>query len=387
MSNLPSAVAKSGNFPAGRNLDQVCVAIVELGGGVNLADVYAFCSKNGYLNPEIHIDCVDGAVPVLSGAGGADGEVMLDLEVIAGVAQGVKILVVFGPNTDQGFVDAIKAAVNHSLNPCVVSISWGSSISNFSDYTRKAMDGVFQQAKAKKVLITVASGDNGSNDGTSDPIVDYPSSSPWALACGGTRLTLDDKGNKINEKCWDLSDGNGSSGGGFTTLYSKPDYQKNISIAAGRCSPDVAGNADPATGYPVVVDGVPITIGGTSAVAPLYAALCAIITSRLGQPVDNWHEVLYSDPTVTVDVIGGNNGAYSCGTGYDLVTGLGTIDGEKLLQSLAVANGLKVLDPAPAKSANPFPVLHISLWQKLLAFLSGKKKNAAFAKKHTTKLK
>jgi len=386
MSDLPSLVAKVYNFPLGRSLNDICVAIVELGGGVSLSDIYSFCAKNGYLNPEIHIDCVGGAVPVLSGPTGADGEVMLDIEIIAAVAQGVKILIVFAPNTDAGFAQGIKAARTHSLKPCTISISWGAPISSWSDSGIKSMSQEILQAKLAKILTTVASGDNGSKDGTNAAVVDFPSSDPNSLACGGTRLTLDDKGNKLNETSWDLAQGNGSSGGGYTDLFVKPDYQKNISVSSGRCSPDVAGNADPVTGYPVIVDGVPITIGGTSAVAPLYAALCAIITSRLGQPVDNWHEILYSDQSVTVDVIGGGNGDYQCVEGYDLVTGLGTIDGEKLLQSLADSNGIKVLDPVPAKQNPPVPVLHISLWQKLLALWNqqfGRK--PSFAKKHVTK--
>lgn len=217
------------------------------------------------------------------------------------------------------------------------------------------MDNAFKSALAKGIMVFAAAGDGGSRDDTDNPTTDYPAASPYVLSCGGTKLELDQNGNKVSESCWGHYNSNGASGGGVCESYPIPAYQSKISpnfIVKGRYVPDVSGNADPETGYEITSDGQIQITGGTSAVAPLYASLCAIISSRLGQPVSNWHSVLYSDTSVTVDVIGGDNQDYECTAGFDLVTGLGTIDGEKLLEALSVTNGLKILDPIPS---NPQP--------------------------------
>ncbi len=133
---LPSVVAKCYNFPQGKDLKNQVVAIVELGGGYSPADIYKYCAKNGYMNPVLYNDLVDGATNVILGPDSADGEVQLDICVVAAIAQGVTILVMFGPNSSAGFISAIKAAVNHKLNPCAVSISWGSGVDTWSDQER-----------------------------------------------------------------------------------------------------------------------------------------------------------------------------------------------------------------------------------------------------------
>src|SRR5262249_49348076 len=152
------------------------------------------------------------------------------------------------------------------------------------------------------VTILAASGDDGSSDGSSDgsATVDFPAASPYVVACGGTKLTL--RGNTIGtEEAWnELATNEGATGGGVSENFLLPVYQQKAKVPAapngfvGRGVPDVAGNADPATGYKVVVDGQQTVIGGTSAVAPLWAGLLALINQSLGKNVGFVNAVLYS---------------------------------------------------------------------------------------------
>lgn len=362
---LPSAVAKAYNFPEGRSLEKQTVAIIQLGGSFNPQDILDYCDKHGYIKPELYIETVDNAVLEYTGPNGADGEVCLDTCVVAAVAQGVRIVNIFAPNSESGFAHAIESALDHDLKPCVISISWGAPITRWTVKGRSMMDSAMKRAAAIGIPIFVASGDLGSRNGTDKAVVDYPSSSPWAIGCGGTHLITNPDGTRKFEKAWTLGDGRGSTGGGHTDLYEKPDYQKicengtcpMLGGVKGRAVPDVSGNADPGTGYDIIADGVSMTVGGTSAVSPLYAALWAIICSRLD--VDclwdlNAHEILYGH-AVTVDVVGGENGDYQCTTNYDLCTGLGVLNGEALLETVSYLAGLPVLPPEPAKPQQIIP--------------------------------
>jgi kumamolisin len=101
--------------------------------------------------------------------------------------------------------------------------------------------------------------------------------------------------------------------------------------------PDVAGDADPATGWTVRVDGQTFPIGGTSAVAPMWAGLVALLNKALGRPVGYLHPQLYSATVAATfrDITSGSNGAYSAGPGWDACTGLGSPDGAALLAALS----------------------------------------------------
>jgi len=194
------------------------------------------------------------------------------------------------------------------------------------------------------VTVLAASGDSGSTDGSSDgkPTVDFPASSPYVIGCGGTRLTL--SGAKINsEVVWnDLSSNEGATGGGVSGFFALPTYQlpagvpKSPSGFVGRGVPDVAGDADPQTGYSVVVDGSAAVFGGTSAVAPLWAGLLARINQSLGKDLGYVNPLLYARGSAATfhDITSGTNGTYSAGTGWDACTGLGSPDGSALLASL-----------------------------------------------------
>src|SRR6202011_1072179 len=195
-----------------------------------------------------------------------------------------KIVVYFAPNTDAGFLDAITTAIHDTTHkPSVISISWGGPESSWTAQAMTAMDDAFQAAASLGITVCVASGDNGSSDGVAGggDHVDFPASSSFVLACGGTSLRTQ-QGAIASETVWNNGAGGGASGGGISSVFALPAWQKGLSARKGngasiprtmRGVPDVAGDADPATGYNVRVDGSDTVIGGTSAVAPLWAAL------------------------------------------------------------------------------------------------------------------
>jgi kumamolisin len=206
------------------------------------------------------------------------------------------------------------------------------------------MQTALEDAAALGVTVTAAAGDNGSGDGVSDgqPHVDFPASSPYALACGGTKLAA--SGNSItSEVVWNEDSANeGATGGGVSTVFARPAWQQGVTVPkapsgfAGRGVPDVAGNADPLTGYQVLVDGSAQVIGGTSAVAPLWAALIARCNQKLGRPVGDPHAAIYQIGSKAFrDITQGNNGAYQAATGWDACTGFGSPQGEALLAALS----------------------------------------------------
>ncbi|HWF61393.1 MAG TPA: S53 family peptidase [Nitrospira sp.] len=271
---------------------------------------------------------------------------MLDIEVAAAVAPKALIAVYFAPNTDKGFLDAVTKAIHDTTHkPSVISISWGSAEDNWTEQAMTSFDEAFQTAGALGVTVCCAAGDNGSADGETDgkAHVDFPASSPFALGCGGTKLTA--SGNTItNEIVWNES-ADSATGGGVSNFFPMPQYQSTAGIPPsanpgshnGRGVPDVAGDADPATGYVVRVDGEEFVIGGTSAVAPLWAGLIALMNQKLSHPVGFLNPLIYQ-PLVGKgsfrDISSGNNGAYSAKQGWDACTGWGTPNGAKLLQAL-----------------------------------------------------
>jgi kumamolisin len=191
--------------------------------------------------------------------------------------------------------------------------------------------------------VCVAAGDGGSSDGVTDgnAHVDFPASSPHVLACGGTRLQ--GSGNTIgSETVWNDGSQGGATGGGVSDAFPLPAWQNGAGVPVsvnpgariGRGVPDVAGDADPATGYSVLVDGQSTVYGGTSAVAPLWAALIARINQQLGKPAGFVNALLYTHAAALHDVTTGSNGAYSAGPGWDACTGLGSPDGTRIATAL-----------------------------------------------------
>ena len=193
-SYTPPQVAELYQFPAGTDGTGQTIAIIELGGGFGSSDLDPYFAGLGLPVPSVTAASVDGAVNQPGqDPNGADGEVLLDIEVAGGVAPGAAQVVYFAPNTDQGFVDAVTTAVHATPTPVVVSISWGQSEDSWTAQARTSLDQAMADAAALGVTVTVAAGDNGSSDGQSGSgiHVDFPASSPHALACGGTSLRGD----------------------------------------------------------------------------------------------------------------------------------------------------------------------------------------------------
>jgi kumamolisin len=254
--------------------------------------------------------------------------------------------VYFVPNSDQGFLDAVTTAIHDTTNkPTIVSISWGGPESSWTSQAMTSYDAAFADAGTLGVTICTASGDNGSADGETDGLAhaDFPSSSPNVLACGGT--TLKASGSTISsETVWNNGAQGGATGGGVSDVFALPAWQKTAGVPpsanpggrVGRGVPDVSGDADPNTGYDVRVDGETGPVGGTSAVAPLWAGLVALINQHAGRPAGFINALLYAAGEAPFhDIVSGNNGAYAAKAKWDACTGLGSPNGGKVLSTIA----------------------------------------------------
>ncbi|MGH8797957.1 MAG: S53 family peptidase [Caldimonas sp.] len=343
----PTELAQLYDFPSGLDGSGQCIGIIELGGGFKPVDVKAYFKGLGLAVPTVKAIGVDGGRNHPTNANSADGEVMLDIEVAAAVAPKATIAVYFAPNTNQGFLDAITTAVHDKVNkPSVISISWGAAESNWTVQGMTQFDQAFQAAATMGVTVCCAAGDNGSSDGVADgkPHADFPASSPYALGCGGTRLSA--SGRSISsEVVWNADPTRSATGGGVSGQFGLPAYQRKAHVPVlagsrshkGRGIPDVAGDADPASGYKVRVDGRNLVIGGTSAVAPLWAGLIALMNQKLGHAVGYLNPLLYGSLAgkgLFRDIVSGNNGSYAARKGWDACTGWGSPIGSKLLQAL-----------------------------------------------------
>ncbi len=366
-SYTPPQVAKLYDFPAGLDGSGQCIALIELndfdnnnkitGTGFNLTDLNTYFKGLKLKTPSVVAVGVDGGMNMPGPDANADGEVMLDIEVAGSIAPGATIAVYFAPNTDQGFIDAVNAALHDNVRkPSVISISWGGPEDSSTQQFLNGLDQAFQDAAALGITVCCASGDDGSSDERTQRDgklhVDFPSASTFALACGGTKLV--GSGTTISqETVWNEGDRGGAGGGGVSNFFARPSYQSKSKVPrspnkkVGRGVPDVCGNADPVTGYQVLTGGQKAVFGGTSAVAPLWAALIALINQRLtstGKKSAGFiNPLLYSVPaksTVFHDIVTGNNdidgtlGKYKAGKGWDACTGQGSPDGTKLMQFL-----------------------------------------------------
>ena len=350
VSYTPVQVAELYGLPAKSSAAGQTIALLELGGGYKTADIKAYFQGLGLPVPSVTAVSVDKGKNKPSGPNGADGEVMLDIEVAAAVAQGARIVVYFAPNTDQGFIDAISTAVHDKTNkPSILSISWGGPEDSWTAQSRNALDQACQSAAALGVTVLAAAGDSGSSDGETGNHVDFPASSPHVLACGGTKLT--GSGGKIqSEVVWNETASNeGATGGGISTVFPQPSWQAGIAATTGgRGVPDVSGNADPVTGYQVRVDGESLVIGGTSAVAPLWAGLLAVVNAQSKTSVGFVQPKLYAANAAASfrDITQGNNGAFKATPGWDACTGLGSPNVPDLITLLAQsATGTKPTKP------------------------------------------
>jgi kumamolisin len=323
----PIQVGNLYNFPLSKYTGQgQTIAIIELGGGYKQSDL------NTYFKDYLKLSTIPNVISI-----GVDGarnnpndvnssyEVVLDIEVAGAIAPGATIVVYFAPNTSKGFYDAIKMAItNQKYKTSIISISWGAPENTWSSSDLKSYNNLFALAVSKNINVFCASGDNGSSDGEPGLNVDFPASSPNVVGCGGTTLNATFK--TINsEITWS------GSGGGYSSVFSRPSYQNNIVTNKNRGVPDVAGNADPNTGYIIYIYGTYTVIGGTSAVSPLYSGLTALLNQSLKSNSSFLNNYIYTNAnTFCSDIILGNNGDYKATVGWDACTGNGRIKGETI---------------------------------------------------------
>jgi kumamolisin len=337
----PLQIARLYGFPAGTGEGE-CIAIIELGGGYRPRDLRTYFNQLGVAAPVVTAISVDNAHNHPTGsANGPDGEVMLDIEVAGAIAPAAHLAVYFAPNTDSGFLNAITTAIHDAVNkPSVISISWGGPEASWTAQSLNAYDQAFQDAAAMGVTVLVAAGDNGARDGVNDGKfhVDFPASSPHATACGGTHIQA--LGTTIlSETVWNDGPHGGAGGGGVSAFFSIPAWQTGLRTtdSAGtsaplqkRGVPDIAGDADPVSGYRVRVDGQSLVFGGTSAVAPLWAGLIALVNQSKGSPRGMINPKLYANRSALTDIVHGNNDGFVAAAGWDACTGLGSPRGTAL---------------------------------------------------------
>ena len=367
-------VAKHYNFPSGVDGTGQCIAIIEMNGidpsgnitgtGYTVADLAAFFKKLGRPMPDVSAIGVDGGANTPGRDPTGDSEVTVDIEVMGAIAPRAKIAVYFAPDTDAGFIDAVNTALHDTVRrPSVISISWGSPEDGATPQFLKGLNGVLQDATAMGVTVCCETGDYGSSDEPAQsrdgkPHVEFPASSPFVLACGGSKLSR--SGTAISQEVvWNDGDSGGAGGGGVSNQFPRPKYQAAIKIPRapqgnrGRGLPDVAANA---AGYRLIVGGKEIPVSGTSAVTPLCAGLIALMNQSLAEKGGN--SVGFLNPLIYgpvgsgafKEIVEGNNDIdgtlkkYSARAGWDACTGLGSPDGMKLLQALdprAHGKGLK----------------------------------------------
>jgi hypothetical protein len=336
----PPEIASLYNFPPGNGSGQ-SVGIVELDGSFSQTDLNIYFAKlNLGTAPIIKIVCLEGAVLVDNDA---SVEVSLDVQIIASICPAASITLYFAPNTIMGLYDAIN---NAALNNDVVSVSWGCP--ETPDLVSNGYITSFESLFASlNKPICISSGDSGSTEGERSEFVNFPASVPDCIACGGTTMSVNN--GIVSETGWD------GSGGGYSAYYKIPSYQVGIVSNANRGVPDISANADPASGYNIYnsANGGMITVGGTSAVAPLIASLLLLANETLDTKLPFVNNNLYK--------LKGNSFIkdITCCTKWDPVTGLGVISsGQNFV--LNILNPITIDQPQPRETSEPTETIDTS---------------------------
>lgn len=328
-------------FPSGDGAGQH-VGLLQLGGAVAPSDLATYFAALGMKVPDIQIVPVAGGDP--NPAMNPRWEMTLDVEVLGALVPGARISVFVAPNSVDGLLDLVEAALKGDADqPTVLSMSWGAAESAWGALELELVSDAFQSAVALGVTVLVSSGDEGSSDGATDgkQHVNFPASSPWVLGIGGTQRS-DEK-----EVVWNaLAEQKGATGGGVSDYFDLPEWQKEVGVPKSandglvrRGVPDLAAHAAEAGGYRVFVDGQWRVLGGTSAAAPLLAGLIARINATRAKPLGYLNPTIYGAAKAALTpIIEGSNGAYAAATGYSACTGLGVPDGVALMKAVS---GLK----------------------------------------------
>jgi kumamolisin len=335
-------------FPKHLDGEGQAIAVIALGGGYRPRDMRAYFDALRLPTPQIRARSVDGARNAPAGDSAAyDGEVTGDVQTVGAIAPRARIVVYFAPNTTRGFFEAVAAAVHDdTARNTVISISWGQAEEHWKHGLLEAFNRLLLEAATLGITVCCSSGDHGVFADTRDreAHVNFPASSPYALACGGT--TLIGRRREIeSERVWDNQ--TGASGGGVSAKFPRPRWQRGSRVPCtaegfqGRGIPDVAANADPLTGYRVLLGGKWGVGAGTSAAAPLWAGLVARINQGRGAPIGLLTPFIYEQyerlrqSGAIAPVTKGGDGRYRARRGWDCCTGLGTPRGDSLLRDLA----------------------------------------------------
>lgn len=264
-----------------------------------------------------------------------DLESAIDTQIVGALAPGAQLVIYAAPDDERGVLDGIRKAIFDEENhPEVLSISFGIPEARWTPVALDLLDDLFAVASLLGVTILCASGDKGAHvDESGNAQVMAPASSSFAHACGATQIAPNDPS---AESGWT------NSGGGFSARpgVPVPPWQRTVSavaaqyqVAPGRGVPDVAAETIP--GYLVYIQGKPFAMGGTSAVAPMWAALVARLNQRLGKPAGFFAPLLYnaSNPPLR-EITSGGNDRYKCAPGWNPCTGLGVPAGDALAAAL-----------------------------------------------------
>jgi kumamolisin len=382
------------------------VAIFELAPYIP-GDFSAFRANYSLPASTVNNHSIDGAtVTCAAGNTSCDvlgvGEADLDLEVVSALAPSATQDVYTGPNTGQGILDTYQAIATDNTAK-EITTSWGLCEPNASPSFLQAQDAIFAQMASQGQTIYAASGDTGADDcrvNTGSATVDSPASDPYVVGVGGTTLTLNAGPSYGSEVTWNDSVTHSraiGTGGGISTFFSRPSWQQGANMPPSppqmRLVPDVSADADPFTGYSVYCTSLPdcgqvgwTVFGGTSAAAPLWAAITADINRYQhvsGKPEVGWfnyalYQLLGNSQIYAPfhDVTSGNNtvdtvGGFSAGPCFDETTGAGTPDAWHIAQDVAmgVQTGGFGPCPLPASSATNliqnggFEAVSVAPWQ------------------------
>jgi hypothetical protein len=324
------------DFPAEFTGEGQCIGLINLGGGYTQADLKTYFTKFGLETPNVVSVSVDGAQNHPGDSAGAT--VSLQIEVVGSLAPAARIVVYFAPNTSAGFINAVHRAATDAVNkPSVISIGWGSPEQTWTKEALASLNGELEGAAKRGITVIAATGDQGASDGLSGlQAVDFPASSPWVTAVGGTRLNAASY-RIVSEEAWN-DPPVGSTGRGVSANFPKPSWQKAVKPPAspagfaGRAIPDVAAAASPLAGYRIFYDGHWMVLGGTDAAAPLWAGLIAELNEGLGRNLGYLNPLLYSK--LGPSGIFRNVGGAGARPGWNASTGWGSPDGRKLLNAL-----------------------------------------------------
>ena len=345
-------VAHYYNFPRCTSKQQ-CVAVILLGGGFYEVDLKGHFAQLGLPVPQVtvvNVGARNDPAPVepfrkiwesQDFAHATDqqiwtAEATSDIELIGSFAPEAHIVAYFAPNTASGKYRAFVELLNDTRNPTVVSCSWGAYEETLPQGYFRAMDVNFELAAIRGITVCVSSGDKGDGlDKNGRPRVQFPSSSPHSLSCGGTSLRL--AGPQTTETSWSekFSSSQLSSGHGVSRVFHRPNWQSDIGLKDDperkhRIVPDVAGKADIATGYGCLTCGIQLPAGGTSAAAPMWAGLITLMNEQLQTRTGLVTPLLYQNAfrEATKPVTNSHRPR------WDPLTGLGRPDGMALLAAL-----------------------------------------------------